>query len=153
MQFIKFWKATEFRTTLLYFGIVAFKDILDEKVYVHFLQLCLAIRLFSCQTYVNNVSYKRVARKLLDDFCSNFIKIYGSNAVVSNIHNISHIFDDVYNFGPLSDISTYSFENKLRDFKLRIQPSNTPIHQITRRIAEFFVDQSDKPIDFIIQKI
>lgn len=39
LQFIKFWKATEFRTTLLYLGIVLFKDVLDEIEYDHFLHL------------------------------------------------------------------------------------------------------------------
>lgn len=153
LQFIKFWKATEFRTTLLYFGIVMFKDVLDEETYVHFLQLCLASRICSSRTYVKNVSYKGVARKLFEAFCTNFIKIYGSNAVVSNIHNIFHISDDVNQFGSLCEISTYPFENHLRDIKLRVQPSNTPIHQVTRRLAEMFLDQAGDQINFSIRNL
>lgn len=50
MQFVKFWKATEFRTILLYYGLAAFKDLLGAKEYIHFLHLCLAIRIYSCRT-------------------------------------------------------------------------------------------------------
>lgn len=82
----------------------------------------------------------RVAKALLSSYCTNFINIYGSNAVVSNIHNIIHISDDVERFGSLNDTSTYPFENFLRDIKLRVKPSNTPMQQITRRLAELFLD-------------
>lgn len=150
LQFINYFKATEFRTILLYYGIVIFKDALDDETYIHFLQLCLATRLCSSKFYLKNVSVKNVACKLFEAFCINFKKIYGCDAVVSNIHNISHIYEDVNRFGSLCEISTYPFENHLRDIKLRIQPSKTPINQITRRLAEMFLDQPAKKINFDI---
>lgn len=140
MQFVKFWKATEFRTILLYYGLIAFKDLLGAQEYIHFLHLCLAIRIYSCRTYVAKPGFMRVAKALLSSYCTNFINIYGGNAVVSNIHNIIHISDDVERFGSLNDTSTYPFENFLRDIKLRVKPSNTPMQQITRRLAELFLD-------------
>lgn len=142
LQFVKYFKATEFRTLLLYIGIVAFKDILEEKIYIHFLHLCLATRICSCRSYVRK--YKQVARVLYSDFCANFGKIYGNNEIVSNIHNISHIADDVDNFGTLNEMSTYPFENRLRDLKLKIQPTNAPLKQVTRRLGEICLDEEGK---------
>lgn len=37
LQYMSYYKATEFRTILLYVGIVAFKDILADQEYTHFL--------------------------------------------------------------------------------------------------------------------
>lgn len=145
LKYVSYWKATEFRTMLLYYGIVAFKDILNEVEYTHFLQLCLAIRMCSCQNYVSKYckSAVKIPQKLLSEYCKNFVKIYGNSSVVSNIHNIAHIYDDVEKFGSLIEISTYPFENFLKDIKMRIKPSNTPIEQITRRLAELSFDLSE----------
>lgn len=61
--------------------------------------------------------------------------------------------DDVENFGCLHSISTYPFENHLKDIKQRIQPTKTPIHQITRRLAEMFLDKRVEEINFGIKKL
>lgn len=153
LQFLRFWKATEFRTMLLYLGIVALKDFLGEQEYTHFLYLCLAVRMSSCRTYVVKASYKNVARKLFSEFCVNFVRIYGNDEIVSNIHNISHISDDVDEFGSLVETSTYPFENFLHDIKLRVQPSNTPMQQVSRRIAEMCLDKGREEINFDIRRL
>lgn len=153
LNYIKFWKATEFRTFLLYFGIVAFKAALNEEEYTHFLYLSLATRLCSCKYYVKQKSLKTIARKLFSSYCNNFVKIYGRNEVVSNVHNISHICDDVDEFGTLTDISTYPFENFLHDIKLHIQPSNTPIQQISRRLAERSLDKENEQFNFELKRL
>lgn len=153
LQFVHFFKATEFRTILLYLGIVAFKDVLDKKNYTHFLQLSLAVRLCSCRTYVDKQSLKKVARRLFSEYCANFVRLYGDNEVVSNIHNICHISDDVHEYGSLPETSTYPFENYLRDIKLRVQPTIAPIKQITRRLVEISLDMGTNAINFDIRKL
>lgn len=153
LQFIKFWKTTEFRTFMLYFGIVTFKDLLDDEEYFHFLQLCLGVRICSSKVYVQRSNYIMLARELFSDFCNNFVKIYGKNEVVSNIHNVIHIIDDVEQFGSLNETSTYPFENFLHDIKLRIQASNTPIQQIARRLAEMSFEMENNQINLDIKKL
>lgn len=143
LQYLSYFKATEFRTILLYIGIVAFKDVLVEQEYTHFLLLCLAIRLYSCRFYVQYQNFEDIAKKFLYGYCDHYINIYGKNEVVSNIHNICHIPDDVEHFGSLNEISTYPFENFLHEIKLRVQPSNTPMEQITRRIIEQSLDRQN----------
>lgn len=148
LQYLSHWKATEFRSLLLYMGIVALKDFLNENEYTHFLCLSLGIRLYSCRTYVGKSNFKQIARKLLSDYCENFVKLYGDCEVVSNIHNISHVADDVDRFGSLTDTSTYPFENHLREIKLRVQPSRSPIQQIANRIIELSSGGNTYQVEF-----
>lgn len=52
LKYIKYFKATEIRTILLYTGMFIFKQKLPIEIYEHFLYFCLAVRLCSCRTYV-----------------------------------------------------------------------------------------------------
>lgn len=149
LNYLSYYKATEFRSILLYLGLVAFKNVLGEQEYAHFLSLCLGIRFLSCNYYVRNAKLKNLARVLLTEYCENFVKIYGKAEVVSNIHNIAHIAYDVDNLGNLNEISTYPFENFLHEIKLRVKPGNNPMEQITRRLIE---QSSEKQINFITKK-
>lgn len=128
--------------------MVIFRDKLSPEIYTHFLRLCLAVRLCSCKTYVAKKNLQRLARTLFAEYCADFVKYYGSSAIVSNVHNICHVSDDVERFGPLSEISTYPFENYLKEIKLNTQASNNPLEQITRRIAELSLDMKNQSIDF-----
>lgn len=90
---------------------------------------------------------------LLSEYCVNFVKIYGKNEVVSNIHNISHISDDVENFGSLHEISTYPFEKFLHEIKMRIKPNKSAIKQATRRLIEQSSDsRNSQQINFVKKK-
>lgn len=143
LKFMKFFKATEFRTILLYAGLVIFKATLPEHIYHHYLRLCLGVRLVSCRTYVKCDNLRALARVLLLEYFKGFIDYYGANCIVSNIHNIVHIVDDVDHLGSLSENSTYPFENYLREIKLRTQPSKLPLQQFTRRLIELSLDTKD----------
>lgn len=135
-EYLSHFKATEFRTLLLYVGMVALKNILSRSEYIHFLYLCMAIRILSCKTYVANAKFKENAQKYLQDYCEIFVKLYGACEVVSNIHYISHIIEDVDHFGSLTEISTYPFENFLREIKMNVQPGETCLEQVSRRLNE-----------------
>lgn len=110
---LTFWKGLEFRTFLLYIGPVVLKDILPEDAYSHFLQLFCAIRICSCQRLFNISEYVQVADSLIRDFIEEYICIYGIDSISSNVHNLSHLIDDVKRFGILPKISAYPFENML----------------------------------------
>lgn len=147
LKYMRYFKATEFRTILMYTGMFIFKNNLPDKIYDHFLYFCLAVRLCSCRTYVNRRKMMNLARALFAKYCGNFVLLYGKSAVVSNIHNITHIVDDVENIGNLSEMSTYPFEKFLREIELRTRPSKAPIEQVLRRLVELINDMNSKPID------
>lgn len=111
---LKFWKATEFRTFLLYIGIVVLKDFLEEDKYAHFLKLYCAVTLVSTDKYLNR-NRERISNlgQLFNEYIVDYIDLYRKEYISSNIHNLSHIVDDVLRFGNLTKISSYAFENCL----------------------------------------
>uniref|UniRef100_A0A1B0CQS8 Putative transposase domain-containing protein n=1 Tax=Lutzomyia longipalpis TaxID=7200 RepID=A0A1B0CQS8_LUTLO len=108
------WKGTEWRTLLMYTGVVVLRNILRPDVYYNFLLLFCGVTI--CET-----SYYKfllpVADSMLKEFVKTYIEIYGSDEIVMNIHSTIHIVDDVQNHGPLASMSTYIFENLLKDVK------------------------------------
>lgn len=134
---IEFWKGTEFRAFLLYFGIIILKEHLSQEEYKMFLKLTIAVRICYTDAYK---SLREVARIYFRNYIEECINMYGIHSIGSNIHNLSHVVDDVDRFGSLSDISTYPFENRLQFLKSRSKQPNLPLQQITRRIVELSID-------------
>lgn len=127
------WKGTEYRTFLLYIGVVALKDNLETEQYEMFLKLFCAVHIRFSKSYA---PLYPVARGLFVQFIEKHIKIYGDDSITSNIHHLSHLVDDVEHLGPLYSINAYEFENQLHHLKMRIRNCNLPLQQIARRIQE-----------------
>lgn len=130
---IKFWKGLEFRTFLLYVGIVVLKDMLRSEEYEHFLYLFCAVSICSTEAYKD---YLGLAENLFIDYIETYIDLYGIANINSNVHNLCHVIKDVQRFGNLNTISTYEFENKARLIKLKLKQCNKPLQQVARRISE-----------------
>lgn len=130
---ISFWKATEFRTFLLYIGPVVLKENLETNIYKHFLQLFCAVTICSTDIFI---SLLNVAESLFKDYVENYIQIYGEDTISSNVHNLVHVVDDVRRFGNLTKISAYPFENALYSIKLLLRSGNRPLAQVTKRLHE-----------------
>lgn len=145
----KFWKGTELRAFLLYIGVVVLKHVLNQTEYCHFIKLFCAVTLCSTDKYLNRNKEKisKLVRECFDEYIEEFIDLYGIEYVSSNVHNLTHVMDDVVRFGNLSKISAYPFENCLAGLKLRLRNCNRPLEQISRRISELNLDYRD-PIDF-----
>lgn len=134
---INFWKGTEFRVMLDYLGIVVFKSTLREQEYNHFLKLFCAVILCSNDKFSK---YLDIAKILFDQYIEEYIDLYGISTISSNVHNLSHIVDDVKHFGNLTKIDAYMFENALYQLKLKLRTCNRPLEQIAKRIAELNLD-------------
>ena len=127
-------KATEFRQLLLYTGIVAFRNILPDRLYSHFMLLSCAI--YCCLSPLLCHAYCAYANKLLISFVQYAGKVYGPEFLVYNVHSLVHITDDVQNFGALDAVSCFPFENHLRIIKKSIRSSFLPFQQIIGRLSE-----------------
>lgn len=127
------WKGTEYRTFLMYLGIVALKDHTSYEVYQNFLLLFCAITICESQNYAHLLP---LAKILLDAYIEGFQEIYGPQYMTSNFHNLAHIVDDVVKFGVLHSISSYPFENLLGYIKRLMRHGTKPLSQIARRISE-----------------
>lgn len=133
LEHIHFYKASEFRTIMLYVGIVLLKDFLPKNEYELFSKLFCAVTICSAKRYA---SYLPLARTLFIEYIEGHIAIYGLDSITSNIHNLSQVVDDVELFGELDQFNAYEFENSLHLMKLLLKQCNKPLEQLARRLYE-----------------
>lgn len=105
----KYWKASEFRSFLLFYGAAVLKGILPDAWYKHFMLLSEAIFLLSMEEIMQAQLVH--AENLLKHFCVSFPELYGIRFQTANIHYLLHIAQDVRNLGPLWTHSCFPFEN------------------------------------------
>lgn len=139
------WKALEFRTFLLYTGIVVLKDHLSVEAYQNFLYLFCATTIFSSAQYLKTINFFNVAKCLLYDYVEQFINLYGLDTISSNVHNLIHVSEDVERFGPLTNLFTYPFENSLGHTKSLLRHGNRPLAQVAKRLIETEHSEIMKP--------
>lgn len=130
----KRWKATEFRTFLLYTGSVVLKSILNYDQYLNFLTLHVAITILSNSKHMEQ--YLNYSKSLLQYFVETFIKLYGKENPSHNLHHLLHICDDAEKFGTLQEFSAFPFENYLQSILKMIRKNNKELEQIVCRISE-----------------
>lgn len=128
-------KATEFRQVLLYTGVVAFKDMLPENMYHHFLLFSCAIRILTSPNLC--ITLNQCAQNLLETFIELYGNIYGHQYITYNVHNLSHLCNDVMRFGNLDNFSAFPPENYMYHLKKKIcLKSGKPLQQIVKRLSE-----------------
>nr|CAI5867347.1 unnamed protein product [Callosobruchus analis] len=127
------WKGLEYRTFFYYIGIVVLKDYLPYDVYEHFLVLFCAITICSSKFYSQYIS---LADQMLLHYIEKYKDIYGEDYITSNVHNLSHLSDDVKRFGILSSFSSYPFESKLFQIKNLLRNTRNPLIQAAKRLSE-----------------
>lgn len=131
---VKMWKATEFRTLLLYTGPVALKGLLSHKLYQNF--MCLSVAITICLRPTICQQYSDYCEQLLSFFVQQFAKLYGHSQVVYNVHCLTHLADDVRRYGCLDNISAFPFENYLGHLKGLVRKGTNPVGQLVSRLAE-----------------
>lgn len=144
------WKASEFRTFLLYLGPIVLKDVVPIAIYEHFLLLHCAISILVSNTRISELDCK-IAHELICIFLNHGVKIYGRQFYVYNVHSLCHISSDVERFGALDSYSAFPFENYLGQLKNLIKSPNNPLQQIIRRLAE--INSLNKTISPSLQSI
>ncbi len=110
------WKATEFRSFLLYTGPVVLKRVLSSKLYNHFMIFSTAIRILAspCAT---NLEWNTYADKLLQKFVSLIPTLYSQEFLVYNVHSLVHLCKDAMKHGPLDKFSAFKYENNMQVIK------------------------------------
>lgn len=75
---------------------------------------------------------------MLNAYIKEYINIYGVESIGSNVHNLTHITEDMENLNvtDLNELSTYKYENCLRMIGLNIRTGSFPLAQIARRMIE-----------------
>lgn len=140
-----FWKGTEYRTFLLYCSIVVLRKFLPTKYYQHFLLYFCSITICSSDFHITDML--ETAESMLKVYLDLFMKLYGSEHIVSNIHNLCHLVDEVRKFGRLITFSSYPFESKLHSIKQDLRSGHLPLAQVVKRQIEkeFHENVNEKP--------
>ena len=134
LEELKLWKATEFRTFLLYTGPVVLKPVLNADMYFHFLSLSVAMRIL--YSYLLVEQHLQFAEQLLIYFVEKSKQIYGVKFVSYNVHCLLHLSCVAEYNGSLNLCSAYRFENKMSDIKRSARGTGDPIVQICNRLEE-----------------
>ena len=137
LEFVRRWKATEFRTFLLYTGPVVLRDALlpeYDSYYFNFLTLHVAMTILLSPKFCT--TYKEYADELLHHFVDSCKDLYGEKYITHNFHGVLHISNDVLIFGALDNCSTFRFENFLQFIKKLIRNGQKPLQQIIKRLSE-----------------
>lgn len=74
LQDLAYWKGTEYRSFLLYFGIIVLKDVVSEAEYNHFLWLFCAVRICSSDHYAE---YIPIANILFNEYNEGYCALFG----------------------------------------------------------------------------
>jgi len=158
---LEYWKATEYRTFLLYTGHILLKGRIKSSLYQHFLLLHSAIKiLISNETCF---SLNDQANNLLKQFVQDYPNLYGKEYVTYNVHGLIHISNFVKIHGPLDQFSAFKFENYLQIIKKTIHSAKFPLQDVYNRVIEqtFYSDvhnikypilKKEIPYDFYTHK-
>lgn len=129
-----FFKAREIRTLCLYILPVFLKKHIPPEQLYHFNALNCAIRIFSDSSQcIKNNAY---AKELCDFYVDEMERLFGSEKLIYNVHNLRHLYLDVLRFRNLENFSALDFENYLQFIKKLIRKGNQVLPQIINRLNE-----------------
>lgn len=130
-----YYKGTEHRSCLLYWGPVVFKNILNESNYKHYMLLHSAISLLVNENFS---AYVDLAEKIIKQFVQDFAHIYGASYCSSNVHSILHLCADYKRFGVLDNFAAFEFENYLGWLVSLMKSGFKPLEQTAKRVKSLF---------------
>jgi hypothetical protein len=118
---LEFFKATEFRTFLIYLGPIVLKSILHQNFYHHFLLLHFAMYVYSSSKLSQ---FYGLAKACIDRFVYQIPELYHPCLISFNFHSLLHIHEFVDMYGPVHNYSAFPFESYMSLIKKRIRANN-----------------------------
>lgn len=128
---MKMWRATEWRTYLLVYGLVCMSEVMEHQNLEHFAMLSSAFYLL-LQKSISEEDLQLAQRYLLQYVYYNQ-KYHGKTAMTYNVHLLLHVVSAVRSFGPLFCQNMFVFEGENRHLgQMLTSPGRVPL-QLTRR--------------------
>lgn len=125
------WKASEWRSWLLFYCLVCLQGILKEEYLVHLAKLSVAFYILM-QDSISPHELKE-ANDLLSSYQCDYQKYFGQDSMVYQVHLLQHICVGVKRFGPLWTHSAFPYEAQNRyTLKLVTSPFSV-VKQVVRR--------------------
>lgn len=127
------WKATECRYFLLHAAHVL-NSVLPVHIYVHYMCLHVALRILPyVSSSAQTITY---AELLLVYLVNQTVPPYGKEAVVYNVHAVTHLANDFQRLGALESFSCLPFENHLGMLRCMLTSGHRPHAQLWKRLSE-----------------
>lgn len=133
LNYLRQWKATEFRQFLLYVGPVVMKGILSDSKFEHFVLFHVSVYIL-CSTSASE--WVKVAESYLCRFVDEFSINYSKDGCIFNVHMLTHLAGDALIHGKLDEFSAFPFENYMSKLKRLIRCQNHFLAQIIHRVLE-----------------
>lgn len=143
-----FYKATEYRTLLLYTGPILFRQVLPRAYFQHFLLLHFAIYVFTSDRHSDLYV---VAKGCIDKFLYEIAELFTNAGYTYNAHCLSHLYDFVLQLGPLDNFSAFKFENYLYLLKRRIKSGSFVLTQTVNSLGilrNMYIKEYNEPLHF-----
>ncbi|KAK3917316.1 Pimeloyl-[acyl-carrier protein] methyl ester esterase [Frankliniella fusca] len=133
----KSWKASEWRSWILFYCIVCLKGILHGKYVVHLSKLSAAIYIL----LKGSVSTEEVkeAHLLIISYQIDYQKYFGQDSMTYNIHLLKHVCPAVLKFGPLWTHSSFPYEGQNRNI---LQLQTSPYSVVKQIITRYLLTKS-----------
>lgn len=119
-------KATEFRSFLLYLGPVVLAETLNVSFYEHFLLFHFSIVILCSDKHISNHGCELVS-KMLKTFVNHCEHLYSPEFMVYNVHSLIHLPTDVEKYGQLYNFSAFPFENFLGQLSRLVKSPKEPL--------------------------
>lgn len=134
LEYLKYFKATEYRSFLLYTGCVALKQICPSNMFHHFLFLHCASFILSDEVLHQDMNDE--ADQFYHEFVNKCMSIYGKDFYSYNVHALNHLATDSSKFGCLDHFSAFKYENLLKTIKMTLRSGKLPLQQVEKRLSE-----------------
>lgn len=130
---INSFKATEFRTFVLYIAPLIFKDIVSDAVIE-----CLTKFQLICTIYTNDrfKCFYKSAGQIVKMFIELLAQIWGEHNLTYNVHVLSHFEEFCCRLGSWDQFSSFPFESHNSYLKKLITTPRYPVTQVVNRIQE-----------------
>ncbi|XP_028408833.1 uncharacterized protein LOC114531425 [Dendronephthya gigantea] len=109
-EHVKYWKASELRSFLLYYGLPVLYGILPDNYFNHYALFVQALYIL-LKDSISDAELNE-AERLIYNFCKSFSLLYAERFYTLNVHQLLHLADDVKELGPLYTHSCFTFEDK-----------------------------------------
>ncbi|CAF1090034.1 unnamed protein product [Brachionus calyciflorus] len=121
---LKFWKANELLSFLIFYSLPILRGFMDLNQYMHLINLVVAVENLLKKDL--NISDLNNIETLFRDFVRDMANIYGPKSMLSGVHELLHIVDDVKKIGNLNEFNCFPFENFNRE-SLNLVNSKNPV--------------------------
>lgn len=125
---------------MIYTGPIVLKGCVESAIYDNF--LLFSVGMFLLLSPGLSDSMIEFAKKALLSFVTHYIRLYGTDEVVFNVHQVIHLADEYKAFGPLDNIAAFPYENYLGELKRLVRKPDRPLQQVVKRLSEMLPKES-----------